>query len=52
MKDNRNYYESETNKYNKKLSRYINYINVAEITEIVLSSIIITATSTSLTGIG
>ena len=47
-----NYYE--TNNYNKKLSRYKNYINVAEITEIVLSSIATTATSTSvaLTGIG
>ena len=39
---------------NKKLSRYKNYINVAEITEIVLSSIATTATSTSvaLTGVG
>ena len=54
MKDIRNYYETETNNYNKKLSRYKNYINVAEITEIVLSSIATTATSTSvaLTGIG
>ena len=33
MKDIRNYYESEINNYNKKLSRYINYINVAEITD-------------------
>ena len=50
----RNYYETETNNYNKKLSRYKNYINAAEITEIVLSSIATTATSTSvaLTGIG
>ena len=50
----RNYYETETNNYNKRLSRYKNYINVAEITEIVLSSIATTATSTSvaLTGIG
>ena len=50
----RNYYETETNNYNKKLSRYKNYINVAEITEIVLSSIATTATTTSvaLTGIG
>ena len=50
----RNYHETETNNYNKKLSRYKNYINIAEITEIVLSSIATTATSTSvaLTGIG
>ena len=49
-----NYYETETNNYNKKLSRYKNYINVAEITEIVLSSIATTATTTlvALTGIG
>ena len=54
IKDIRNYYETETNNYNKKLSRYKNYFNVAEITEIVLSSIATTATSTSvaLTGIG
>ena len=54
VKDFRNYYETETNNYNKKLSRYKNYINVAEITEIVLSSIATTATTTSvsLTGIG
>ena len=51
IKDIRNYYETETNNYNKKLSRYKNYINVAEITEIVLSSIA-TTTSVSLTGIG
>ena len=39
---------------NKKLSRYKNYINIAEITEILLSSIATTATTTSvsLTGIG
>ena len=43
----RNYYETETNNYNKKLSRYKNYVNVAEITEIVLSSIATTATTTS-----
>ena len=49
IKDIRNYYETETNNYNKKLSRYKNYINVAEITEIVLSSI---ATSVALTGKG
>ena len=54
IKDIRNYYETETNNYNKKLSRYKNYINVAEITEIELSSIATTATSTSvaITGIG
>ena len=54
IKDIRNYFETEINNYNKKLSRYKNYINVAEITEIVLSSIATTATSTSvaLTGIG
>ena len=54
IKDIINYYETETNNYYKKLSRYKNYINIAEITEIVLSSIATTATSTSvaLTGIG
>ena len=54
IKDIRNYYETETNNYNEKLSRYKNCNNVAEITEIVLSSIATTATSTSvaLTGIG
>ena len=54
IKDIRNYYETETNNYNKKLSRYKNYIIVAEITEILLSSISTTATLTSvaLTGIG
>ena len=54
IKGIRNYYETETNNYNKKLSRYKNYINVAEITEILLSSIATTATTTSvaLTGIG
>ena len=54
IKDMRHYYETETNNYNKKLSRYKNYINVAEITEIVLSSIATTSTTTSvsLTGIG
>ena len=53
IKDIRNYYETETTNYNKKLSRYKNYINVAEITQIVLSSIATTATTTSvaLTGI-
>ena len=54
IKDNRKYYETETNNYNKKLSRYKNYINVAEITEKLISTIATTATSTSvaLTGIG
>ena len=54
IKDIKNYYETETNNYNKKLIRYKNYINIAEITEIVLSSIATTATTTSvaLTGIG
>ena len=54
IKEIRNYYETETNNYNKKLSRYKNYFNVAEITEILFSSIATTATSTSvaLTGIG
>ena len=52
IKDIRNYYEAETNNYNKNLSRYKNYINIAEITEII-SSIATTATLTSvaLTGI-
>ena len=36
IKDIRNYYGTETNNYNKKLSRYKDYINIAEITEIVL----------------
>ena len=54
IKDIGNYYETETNNYNKKLSRYKNYINVAEITEILLSSIATMATtkSVALTGIG
>ena len=54
VKDIRNYYETETNNYNKKLSRCINYFKVAVITEIPLSSIATTATTTSfaLTGIG
>ena len=54
IKDIRNYNEAETNNYNKKLSRYKNFINVAEITEILLSSIATMATTTSvaLTGIG
>ena len=54
IKKFRNYCETETNNYNKKLSRYKNYINLGEITEILLSSIATTATSASvaLTGIG
>ena len=54
IKDIRNYYETETNNYNKKLSRYKNFINIAEITEVLLSSIATTATTTSvaLKGIG
>ena len=54
IKDIRNFYETETNSYNRKLSRYKNYFNVAEITEILLSSKATTATSTSvaITGIG
>ena len=51
IKDIRNYYETEVNNYKKKLNRYKNYINVAEITEILLSSIA-TTTSVALTGIG
>ena len=39
MKDIRNYYETETNNYNMKLSRYKYYTNVAETTEKLLSSI-------------
>ena len=54
IKDIINFYENETNYYNKKLSRYKNYINVAEITEKLLSSKATTATTTSvaITGIG
>ena len=54
IKDIKNYYETETNNYNKKFSRYKNYINVADITEMKLSSIATTATKTSvaITGIG
>ena len=54
IKDIRNYYETETNNYKKKLSIFKNYINIAERTEKVLSSIATTATTTSvaLTGIG
>ena len=46
IKDIRNYYETETNNYNQKLSRYKNFINIAKIREILLSSIGTTATST------
>ena len=52
IKDIRNYYETETNNYNKKLSRYKNYIIVAEINEILLSSIATTATTTSVPSTG
>ena len=53
IKDIRNYYQTETYNYKKKLNRYKNYINVAEITELLLSSIATTArTSVALTGIG
>ena len=45
IKDIINYYETETNNYNKNLSRYTNYFNVAEITEILLSSISTTTTT-------
>ena len=37
----------QTNLYKKKLSKYKTYINIAEITEIALSSIATTATTTS-----
>ena len=47
IKDIRTYYETVTNNYNKNLSRYKNYINLSEITEILLSSIATTATTTS-----
>ena len=54
IKGFRKYYETETNNYKKKLDRYKNYTNVAEITELILSSIVTTTTTTSvaLTGIG
>ena len=53
IKDIIDYYEIETNNYNRKLSRYENCIKVAEITEIILASIATTATtSVALTGIG
>ena len=55
MKDIRNYHETETNNHNKKLSIYKNYISVAEITDILLSSKTTTApvaASVALTGIG
>ena len=54
IKDITNCYETESNNYNKKFSRYKDYINVAEITEILLSSIATTATTTSvaITSIG
>ena len=54
LKDIRIYYETETNNYNKKLSRYKNNINIAAIPEILLYSMATIATSTSvaITGIG
>ena len=53
IKDISHYYETESINYNKKLIRYKNYYNVAEKTEILLSSIATTATtSVALTGIG
>ena len=54
INDIRNIYETETNNYKKKLSGYKIFINAAEITAIILSSIATTATSTTvaLTGIG
>ena len=33
LKDIRNYYETETNNYKKKLGGYKNYVNIAEINE-------------------
>ena len=47
IKDIINYFKTEIKDYNKKLSRYKNYINVAEISELVLSSIATTATTTT-----
>ena len=53
IKDITSYYEAETNNYNKKLGRYKIYINLAKITEILLSSIATTtSTSVALMGIG
>ena len=51
IKDIRNYYETETI---IRSCRFKNYINIAETTEILLSSIATTATSSSveLTGVG
>ena len=45
----RNYYETETNNYNTKLSTYKSYINMAEKIEKLLSSIATTATLASFT---
>ena len=47
IKDITNYYEAETNNYNKMLSRKKNYINIDEITETLLSSRATFAGSTS-----
>ena len=54
MKNDRNYYETEMENYKKKFSRFKNYINIAEITEITWSSIVTTATTTlgAITGRG
>ena len=38
IKDIRNYYETETNNYKKKLGKYKHYINIAEIPKIIISS--------------
>ena len=52
--DIENYYETETENYTTKLSKYKTYTNIAEITEIALSPIGTTApaTSVAVTGIG
>ena len=54
INDIRNYYETETNNYKKKLIKYKKYNNKAELTELLLSSIATTETTSSvaLTGIG
>ena len=46
-KDIRNYCETETNNYNKKLSKFENYIKIAEVIEILLSLLATSAISTS-----
>ena len=52
MKNDRNYYENEMENYKKKLSRFKTYINIAEITETAWSSIVTTATTTSVAKTG